>query len=512
MKFLARRLAACAAIASFACLLTVSAAHEHKDHKVEGIRLNHDDKQHVRHHHHRNQQHHHHQGHQGHRKHKKKQKKPIKPNPPAVFETRELDLICDHFLVDTLVCKTKVEHPTGALTALNNGGNVIKEFIKMDSPCSSEPPEVCSAAAATAGAGKNNCRHGHQVHKRGRHVRHQKTHKIKGHNGRKHHANRKHHKHNKNCKHRKHHKHPKHGGHSKHHGKHHHHQKPKHPYEGLCVSVGKFCGSKLFGCNFNFTTLYTCSAVGEKPVVTLPNAPACTGTPFTRPCECSASSKPTCGSQLPAECHADPAAIYYCPGGPGSKYEIQKICDPGSQCRRPVAGEPICGFASCKCIGTEQVCAQQFPDDCNLEKNTVYQCTTDGQPEAVKSCDGDKTCISVDAEATCTSTDCKCPTDGTVCGEAFPLSCNLPGTILFDCKKGQDPVLSQNCLPGRCTTKLSAVAAASLIFEASAVNDKCADSCKCISAGDVRLASFHPYLNGVCGNVADHFTAIGSCY
>ncbi|KAG0010808.1 hypothetical protein BGZ82_003261, partial [Podila clonocystis] len=78
----------------------------------------------------------------------------------------------------------------------------------------------------------------------------------------------KHHRHHKQGKHH-HHK----GGH---HGTHPHHRhrgrRPhihqnglNHPWAGLCVSTGTFCGNQLFGYNFAANAVYTCQRIGVPP-------------------------------------------------------------------------------------------------------------------------------------------------------------------------------------------------------------------------------------------------------
>ena len=42
-------------------------------------------------------------------------------------------------------------------------------------------------------------------------------------------------------------------------------KKQKHPWAGLCVGSGSFCGSNLFGCDFIPSAVYTCSQHAGKP-------------------------------------------------------------------------------------------------------------------------------------------------------------------------------------------------------------------------------------------------------
>ncbi|KAG0273044.1 hypothetical protein BGZ95_011155, partial [Linnemannia exigua] len=329
-------------------------------------------------------------------------------------------------------------------------------------------------------------------------------------------------------------------------------------------------GHRLYGCHFQRTTLYECQAVGVPPLVHLVDARACGGVNEEgeggsttsdgegsttsggggsntngggstsgdggsssggggnfNVCQCtndmSITSTPICGSQLPARCNIEPNAIYFCPRGPGSKFEVLHICQPGTQCRAARNGggsgsnsDPVCGASTCDCRGTNQLCADQFPDSCavtsGITKNTAYQCTNNGggKSQKVQECPSDRTCVSTSGGAICASNDCTCPGEGTVCGEIFPLKCRIPTTALYECVKGQRPILLQKCDPGRCsvapplpsakgltgdeqsfpTASLSeAVKVAGAVFEGLANND-CVDSCICTSPGIVSGSTF----------------------
>ncbi|KAF9404905.1 hypothetical protein BGZ94_003885, partial [Podila epigama] len=309
---------------------------------------------------------------------------------------------------------------------------------------------------------KKHHRHRHHGHHKGKH---QHGH----HKG-------KHHHHRKGKHHRGHHK------HKNPHHRNHHHKRP-HPWEDRCVAIGEFCGSQLFGCNFDAKTRYSCKAIGEKPVIIQRDAKECGGSNGGK-CSCTSNAL-VCGSQIPAECKADPQVVYRCNKG---KYEVFKICDPGTICRTNSANEPICGYSTCECSGSQNVCSDQFPEKCELKKNSIYKCSASGKPELVKACD-DKLCVAVADGAMCLSRDCKCPVNGSVCGVIFPAFCRIPATGLYNCRAGQDPVLIRNCLPNRCTTTIAA-AAASGVFDGIVANDVCVDPCKCVSKGKVCGSTF----------------------
>ncbi|KAG0253214.1 hypothetical protein BGZ95_006394, partial [Linnemannia exigua] len=262
------------------------------------------------------------------------------------------------------------------------------------------------------------------------------------------------------------------------------------------------CGSTFDpACNLEPSTLYTCSGQGATPVEGEKcKEGGCTVTNGddkcnTDPCTCPGSgTAPVCGSELPLACHALANTIYICPGGSGSKPEPLTECKPGTQCiKKPLPEGAVCGAANCKCEGDNEVCSNQFPDECGLEKNTIYKCTPEGTPEKVKQCDATKSCVSLDDGATCVSNDCKCPDDGTVCGQVFPPSCRLKNTALYTCTKGGDPVFQKDCTPGFCTSSKATVAATA-VFLASAT-DVCTEACKCTSKGPACGSTFNPECN-----------------
>ncbi|KAK3808765.1 MAG: hypothetical protein J3Q66DRAFT_417331 [Benniella sp.] len=277
MKFLSPRLAAYVAVAS-------------------GFEsLNNGGKKHHHHHHHR------------HHKHKKDHKHHHHHHHPKPIVKR--------------AARAEVDAQT-PFEAHNNGGHVIDVYIPMDSPCTGEHPPTCAAALELAASKETLDGENVELWKKKHHDHHKHKHaKQRGHHD--------HHKHGKphHHHHDAHHKYEKHNHHNKHdkpdkHDKNHH---KKHPWEGLCVAVGDFCGSKLYGCKFDFTTLYRCTAVGEKPVVLTPDAKICGGSNEGGSCNCSEDSQPVCGAKLPAECKADPASIYYCSKSGKGKWEVLKI-------------------------------------------------------------------------------------------------------------------------------------------------------------------------------------------
>ncbi|KAF9926806.1 hypothetical protein FBU30_003684, partial [Linnemannia zychae] len=289
-------------------------------------------------------------------------------------------------------------------------------------------------------------------------------------------------------------------------------RRPRHPYKNLCVATGHFCGSRLFGCRFSSTTMYDCKAIGAKPIVHLKNAKACGGSKEDNgsnpdPCKCTqyvSSTAPICGSRLSSYCkNIEPNAMYYCPQGLGSKFEVLRICQPGTQCREStdVHGHPrsVCGASTCDCTGDNKLCADQFPVFCpKISSNTIYQCTLNnrGLPEKIQECTSGQSCVSVSDGTVCASNDCLCHTDGTICGEVFPQHCRIPATGLYKCVVGQKPVLQQNCFPDRCSASTAEVRSAMSTFDTAALefgslaSHECVNSCLCTSHGIVSGSTF----------------------
>ncbi|KAG0371201.1 hypothetical protein BGZ54_008941 [Gamsiella multidivaricata] len=348
-------------------------------------------------------------------------------SPKLITRKAQLNLICNSVLIDKVICKTEIHRPfrisesedgqtsaQASFDALSNGGtgsSISRVFIKMGTPCSNKPSKpviwpideilasdsyrLSDEGALVEGPGNTNIwfKKKHRMHDG-----HSKSY-VHGKHG-------KHRKYGKHRRRRKDHRHSKHGKHYRHGKQNKHHITNKRPWLGLCAAKGKFCGSNIFGCMFGATALYRCDAVGKKPEILKSDAEICGGSGGNLACKCGGSFWPVCGSQLSAECKADPTAIYHCPGGSGSRYQILKLCMPGTQCRTPPGGYPICGFASCNCKGDNEICSEQFPESCEAKKNSDYKCTAQGKPDFIRSCDGNSACVAVSDGATCTNDSC----------------------------------------------------------------------------------------------------------
>ncbi|CAO3570356.1 unnamed protein product [Mortierella alpina] len=255
-----------------------------------------------------------------------------------------------------------------------------------------------------------------------------------------------------------------------------------------CLAEGLFCGS-TFAPECKFQGFFRCDSNGATPILVSDcredggctiNAgdDACS----TDTCTCpSPGYAPVCGSQLPKDCRdVKFNAISWCPGGSGTRPQVMEICKPGTLCQpKPLPDGAICGSNTCNCTGNRAICSNTFPSECQLERNAIYNCTEEGTAELVVQCDATEVCVTTAGGSICAVPDCKCPGNGTVCGEVFPLSCRLKKTALFECVQGQDPILKKDCDPWACADSRVLFAEAVAIFEVLAVSDRCTDLCTC---------------------------------
>lgn len=194
-------------------------------------------------------------------------------------------------------------------------------------------------------------------------------------------------------------------------------------------------------------------------------------------CTCpDAGDGPVCGYDLPLECNALPNNIYVCRRGKGSPAEVLSVCRPATQCQRkamPLGA--VCGTATCSCSGDYEVCSSSFPDSCGLDKNTIYRCTADGNPQKVETCASDRICNTVADGSYCSRIDCKCHRNGTFSGDVFPSLCRIRATALYECKDGSPPVMLADCYPSRCTGHKATIAAAAVFDEFKSDPCTCTD-------------------------------------
>ncbi|KAG0218713.1 hypothetical protein BGX33_006276 [Mortierella sp. NVP41] len=215
---------------------------------------------------------------------------------------------------------------------------------------------------------------------------------------------------------------------------------------------------------------------------------------------CACDSKgPECTSTFPPECGLPENSVVQCtsfgeiPTDPqscsdaicvvnnGDDFCSGKCTCPGDGASPKAAPEgAACGGTNCDCLGDHDVCAFEFPDSCGFDANAIYTCMSDGPPQKKEDCDATHACVKLSDGAVFTTDDCKCPSDGDVCGDVFPLSCKINTGNVYTCVKGQDPVLKEDCGPGGCiATKDSMSATAAAFFRAAATDTCNPDPCKC---------------------------------
>lgn len=120
--------------------------------------------------------------------------------------------------------------------------------------------------------------------------------------------------------------------------------------------------------------------------------------------------------------------------------------------------------------------------------NSIYKCSSGGAPVLVETCENALDCISIDEGAMCVADDCKCPDDGIVGGDVFPLSCRLSNDAVYTCKKGENPILLEDCSPKASSAALATMQGAA-VFNAQLANDKCVDQCLCTD--DTPVSAIH---------------------
>ncbi|KAF9114009.1 hypothetical protein BGX27_000337 [Mortierella sp. AM989] len=510
MKFLSPRIVAFATIVSITCLLSTPVVQAREqdtlaipnaidiDAKVDGSILDLHGKKNHHHHHHSQKGHHHHhsqKGHKGSKPHKKSHKKPHKKShkkhhhKPATIK-KKLNLICDSVVVDHITCTTKVTPLLAArsldtqtsFNAFNNGGKIETVSINMDIPCSAQLPSACSAAREMALEAQDvetdGTEHTNLWFKKNKHSKHSK-HSKGGHH---------------------HHKGTSHG---KHHGKHHNHKNHKHPYAGLCVAVGDFCGASLYGCDFVPSTLYSCKAVGEKPHVIQTNSKSCDSSPVPTLCTCSGSG-PFCGASFPSECGMDTSILYSCEASGASPMATAKCrygCTTDTGVGSCIMTPPT---DQCTCPDGKAICGAAFPSSCYLSAHALYSCNGAGaKPERGIDCNNGCNVDPIKPDSCLpgtTTPDCTCQSSKDTCGFNFPESCGLSDAGLYSCSgKGSTPSLQETC-GGYCVPKDNAHSKCSSTPTPSP-DCSCKDTADHCGASFPSMCDFDPNSLYSCSNV-----------
>ncbi|KAG0282572.1 hypothetical protein BGZ96_000332, partial [Linnemannia gamsii] len=218
-----------------------------------------------------------------------------------------------------------------------------------------------------------------------------------------------------------------------------------------CARTGQICGSAFDeSCPVIKNALYFCADEGDAPKYIdscytgecLPDADQCT----PDPCLCTAPGS-TCGANFPERCKYEADGIYYC-----VKKDFRPIfaqnCDTGA-CP---AGQKICTPVpeECTCFKPGQLCGSTFPDLCNLNKDTMYFCGGKGDtPMELEIC---KTGSCKSGATTCERTlECYCKGLGRPCGKEFPKECRLETDTMYQCSNAGDvPIPIKQFPPGKC--------------------------------------------------------------
>ncbi|KAG0044732.1 hypothetical protein BGZ83_009990, partial [Gryganskiella cystojenkinii] len=263
-----------------------------------------------------------------------------------------------------------------------------------------------------------------------------------------------------------------------------------------CVGNGKICGSTWsVKCKLDSERIYQCDSAGTVPkllelcpdkCIVQAGGAVCSNADNKCKCPISKSGNPVCGGSLYPLCNAEPTAIYHCPDGAGADPKIFKKCLPGTQCITDKDDSANCGYSTCNCTGRAIACSEQYPTECKLVPNSVYRCAASGLPDLVQTCSSVDECVSIVNGSFCASKDCKCPADGDICGDMFPISCRLAASTIYSCKNGEDPVAFQVCEPGTtCSSKVATLQAAAVISD-----DQCINDCMCVGKGKVCGSTF----------------------
>ncbi|KAF9405006.1 hypothetical protein BGZ94_003814, partial [Podila epigama] len=236
------------------------------------------------------------------------------------------------------------------------------------------------------------------------------------------------------------------------------------PPEPDCKCKGdrkKYCGSEFpRECGFSRESVYECSGDGATPQrverctplkCLLEPEPHCEVIPVV--CKCKDGRTSMCGSEFPAACAFDNETVYDC-GGDGTATEKQDC--PPDKCIATPEGGAKCDVKppepDCKCKGDKKkVCGSEFPAACNLARETVYECSTDGTPVEVQNCNPLRCIVGPEAQCEVPPPDCDCKEGRTqMCGSEFPAECRFPPNTVYTCDAKGVSTASQNCNPYNC--------------------------------------------------------------
>ncbi|KAF9349045.1 hypothetical protein BGX26_012594 [Mortierella sp. AD094] len=268
----------------------------------------------------------------------------------------------------------------------------------------------------------------------------------------------------------------------------------------LCTeSKGAFCGSQRPECGLDPDTLYVCSGPGVYPQdVSKCETGACDPTTSSckiDPCVCQ-GKKPTCEADFDSSCGFDPNTLYNCPN-------VRSKPAPSTECTAGcVMGAGACSPDPCKCSTAELRCGTTFPWTCDLNRDTLFECTGEGADPIPK-----EKCIvggCVKGTTQCVPDPCKCRTASTTCGSDYIGSCNLDKDTIYTCSgSGATPQPGEKCGSNLCS-----------VANGTAI---CKLDCRCKTTGDICGVDFPSGCNLLpdtlytCGTVGATPTAKQVC-
>ncbi|KAF9190057.1 hypothetical protein BGZ51_009014 [Haplosporangium sp. Z 767] len=172
----------------------------------------------------------------------------------------QIDLVCNNFVIDRITCRPRSMAGDAIFQKTNNGPKkecdeiAWVKYVQMDEPCYKYPTECPSfvplngldaSPAINDGSEDDIDEFDENDADADMNAVNLDAESLQLH--KKNHRNRHHH-------HKK--PHPKHVSHPK---------REYHPWAGLCVAKGTFCGANLFGCDFISRAVYVCDHVGARP-------------------------------------------------------------------------------------------------------------------------------------------------------------------------------------------------------------------------------------------------------
>lgn len=120
-----------------------------------------------------------------------------------------------------------------------------------------------------------------------------------------------------------------------------------------------------------------------------------------------------------------------------------------------IPGPDACAFDRCACSETGLFCGSNLPSNCSYDPNAIYICAKDRViPQSNQTCPSPQVCLEAVASPICTFPECICTDDNTHCGSTFASVCNLQTNSLYQCSTGALPNVTADCSPGVCSANV----------------------------------------------------------